>query len=227
MTLSISPLVLVENSSSTLVISGLTPNQAYHFQLLPLAEPGNVYETHTRASAYGKFSWAIAVRWGGEALIDVFSAGSDKALTTLHIFAAPPDIARRQPLRVDFHIHTRHSDGHSTPAEMVIRGREIGLDALAITDHNRFAPSLEAIESARKLGLGLLCFTGEEITAWDWHLVAIGARSEIQPEGPGYSSLKKALDEVHAQGGRGYLAHPYWISGRRRNMPPADYDRIL
>jgi hypothetical protein len=110
---------------------------------------------------------------------------------------------------------------------MVIRGRELGLDALAITDHNRFEPSLEGIEAVRQYGLGLLPFTGEEITAWDWHLVMIGASGEVQPEAPGHEGLVKALEQVHALGGRGYLAHPYWIGNRTRNMPSADYDLIL
>ncbi len=227
MTLSIRPLIVAENSPAYLELSGLSPGQDYLIQLLPVAEIGSLYELRATASSDGVIPWKIDVLWSGEALVDLIPAKSDRTAATLRLFAAPAEIARRKPLRVDFHIHTLYSDGHSTPAEMVIRGRELGLDALAITDHNQFKPSLEGIEAAQRLGLGLLCFSGEEITAWDWHMLAIGTTAEILPEEPGYGSLVKALEKIHAQGGKGYLAHPYWVSRRRRNMPSADYDRIL
>lgn len=227
MTISIHPILIPENSHTRLELVGVTPNQDYLLQLNPVAQWGILSEFNTSASGEGRITWDIEATWSGEALVDLYPAHSERAAATLHIFAAPAEIAHRRPLRADFHIHTLFSDGHSTPAEMVIRGRELGLDALAITDHNRFEPSVEGIEAAHHHGLGLLAFTGEEITAWDWHLVAIGTSSEVQPEEPGHNGLVKALERVHALGGKGYLAHPYWIGSRQRNMPSADYDRIL
>ena len=227
MTISIQPVIVAENNPVAFHISGLTPGQDYQLKLLVVAESGTRYESMASASDSGQVAWQLEAGWSGEALIDLIPSAGDRAAATLHVFAIPAELARRIPLRVDFHIHTRYSDGHSTPAEMVIRGRELGLDALAITDHNRFDPSLEGIKAAHDLGLGLMCFTGEEITAYDWHLLSINATADVQPEDTGETGLVNALARVHALGGKAYLAHPYWIGSRQRNMPSADYDRLL
>ena len=58
---------------------------------------------------------------------------------------------------IDLHSHTTESDGSATPDELVELARHIGLDALAITDHD----SLAGYEIARPLaeagGLRLIC----------------------------------------------------------------------
>ena len=38
--------------------------------------------------------------------------------------------------RADLHLHTTHSDGDYTPAEVVDLARRSGLSAIAITDHD-------------------------------------------------------------------------------------------
>lgn len=44
----------------------------------------------------------------------------------------------------DLHIHTQASDGRAHPREVVLRAKAIGLDIIAITDHNTFAGSVIA-----------------------------------------------------------------------------------
>ncbi len=46
--------------------------------------------------------------------------------------------------RADLHVHTTHSDGSYTPAEVVDLARRSGLAALAITDHDTTAAVAEA-----------------------------------------------------------------------------------
>ncbi len=226
----IRPLVVAHGSQAVFHLSRLTPGQAYQLQLLPVAVTDTRLDFQVTSSAEGKAAWKLPASWKGEAIIDVLPGEDGRPAASLHVFSAPAELARRRPLRIDFHSHTLHSDGHSTPAEMVIRGRQLGLDALAITDHNNFIGSQEGIQEARRLGLGLICLGGEEVTAWDWHVLSIGASAAIgysQPDGPGYDMMVKIIDRIHALGGRAYLAHPYWVSRRQRNMPSADYDRIL
>jgi len=57
---------------------------------------------------------------------------------------------------IDLHSHTNASDGSLTPQELVELAKRIGLDALAITDHETFAGYDEAVQFARAAGLDLV-----------------------------------------------------------------------
>ena len=46
---------------------------------------------------------------------------------------------------VDLHVHTTASDGTYTPREVVALAREIGLAAIAVTDHDTVAGLAEAM----------------------------------------------------------------------------------
>jgi len=225
--LALRPLVVAAGSEATLAVEGLVPGRAYRVGILPVREPGTRLELQVRADARGRAAWSQRVTWQGEALCDVFAGEGQTPAATLHFYATRPEMLRRRPLRCDFHVHTTYSDGRNSPAEMVLRGRELGLDALAITDHNRYVGSQEAIEVAQRLGLGLVCFAGEEVSAPDWHLLAIGTRAPIERAQAGLAGLRAAVDQVHSLGGRAYLAHPYWTTSRRHHLPPADYERLL
>jgi predicted metal-dependent phosphoesterase TrpH len=58
---------------------------------------------------------------------------------------------------IDLHTHTNESDGSCTPLELVDRALAMGLEALAITDHDTFAGYDQALEPARAYGLDLVC----------------------------------------------------------------------
>ena len=55
--------------------------------------------------------------------------------------------------RVDLHVHTTASDGAMTPSEVVSYARDLGLHAIAITDHDTAAGLGEALEAGARLGL--------------------------------------------------------------------------
>ncbi|MCQ2560126.1 MAG: PHP domain-containing protein [Clostridia bacterium] len=68
-------------------------------------------------------------------------------------------------MTADLHIHTDYSDGKNTPQEIVEMAVQMGLQAVAITDHE----SLEGIGEAQAVGqkLGLEIVPGVEIsTIW-------------------------------------------------------------
>ena len=65
--------------------------------------------------------------------------------------------------RADLHVHTTFSDGCLTPREVVDRALEIGLGAVAITDHDCVEGVLPAIEAAR--GKDIEVVPGVEISA--------------------------------------------------------------
>ena len=58
-------------------------------------------------------------------------------------------MAGRIPLRGDLHVHTCRSDGKEAPATVAANYRGHGYDFCVISDHNRYYPSLEAIDIYR------------------------------------------------------------------------------
>jgi predicted metal-dependent phosphoesterase TrpH len=80
-------------------------------------------------------------------------------------FTALCQLAARGPYsgRVDLHVHTTHSDGAYTPAQVVDLARRSGLAALAITDHD----TLGGVSAAREAAAGssIEIVAGVEITA--------------------------------------------------------------
>ena len=58
---------------------------------------------------------------------------------------------------VDLHAHTDASDGSLSPAELVQLAVSLGLDALAITDHDTFSGYHAAVPLARAANLDLIC----------------------------------------------------------------------
>ncbi len=44
--------------------------------------------------------------------------------------------AEINPEKVDLHLHSRYSDGSDTPTELIQKAKDIGLEAIALTDHD-------------------------------------------------------------------------------------------
>ena len=59
-------------------------------------------------------------------------------------------------MRIDLHTHSLISDGTDTPAELVRKARGVGLDVVALTDHDTFDGLDEAIAEGERLGIGVL-----------------------------------------------------------------------
>ncbi|MCO5172264.1 MAG: PHP domain-containing protein [Planctomycetes bacterium] len=65
--------------------------------------------------------------------------------------------------RVDLHSHTTLSDGSLPPRDLVRLAAQVGLDVLAITDHDTTEALAEALDEAR--GVGLRVIPGMEVSA--------------------------------------------------------------
>lgn len=59
-------------------------------------------------------------------------------------------------MRIDLHTHSNRSDGTSSPAELVRHAREVGMDVVAITDHDTTAGWAETAEVAVNEDIELL-----------------------------------------------------------------------
>ena len=65
-------------------------------------------------------------------------------------------------MSIDFHIHTTHSDGSFTPAEIISMAKEAGLTAVALTDHNTVS-GVPAF-MAEAVGQGITAVAGTELS---------------------------------------------------------------
>ena len=80
-------------------------------------------------------------------------------------------------MRIDLHTHSLISDGTDTPAELVRKAHAVGLDVVALTDHDTFDGLDEAAAEGERLGILLVrgmelsCSRGGESV----HVLAYGA----------------------------------------------------
>lgn len=65
--------------------------------------------------------------------------------------------------KADLHIHTTASDGESTPRQILELARRVGLELIAVTDHDTLRGFREAKEAAGEYGVEVI--SGIEITA--------------------------------------------------------------
>lgn len=80
-------------------------------------------------------------------------------------------------MKIDLHSHTKFSDGHLTPEELILRVHTMQVDALAVTDHDTVAGLEEAHATQSKQKRALTIIDGVEIsTTWhsfDIHVVGL------------------------------------------------------
>ena len=130
-----------------------------------------------------------------------------------------------EPLRVDLHAHTRHSpDATTSPAELVERAAETGLDRVAVTDHGVIEGALEAreLDPARVI-------VGEEIRCRGRTEIIGLYLTERIPTG---LPLEETVERIRDQGGLVYVPHPYayaWKAGwhARRGLAVADLVEVF
>ena len=80
-------------------------------------------------------------------------------------------------LKIDLHSHTKFSDGHLTPEELILRAHTMQVDALAVTDHDTVAGLEEAQATQSKQIRALTMIDGVEISttghSFDIHIVGL------------------------------------------------------
>ncbi|HRQ25006.1 MAG TPA: PHP domain-containing protein [Anaerolineales bacterium] len=103
----------------------------------------------------------------------------------------------------DLHLHTIHSsDGTASVTAVLRRAKEIGLDVIAITDHDEIRGSLEAMGLASHHGVEVI--PGSEITTAEGDLLALNI-TEIVPAG---LPLIETILKVRELGGVCIAPHP-------------------
>lgn len=104
----------------------------------------------------------------------------------------------------DLHIHSVYSfDATTTIRDAFRQAKEVGLDVIAITDHDEIRGSIEARELAKHYGIEAI--VGAEITTTEGHLIALWI-NDLPPKD---MSLLDTLLAIGKQGGLAIAPHPF------------------
>src|SRR5689334_10104605 len=115
------------------------------------------------------------------------------------------------------HLHSTHSDGSGTVAQIARAAERAGIDVVLLTDHDTLAGE------ERWYG-DVLVLVGEEVTPRNRdHFLAFDIAERISPRLSG----PEICEAVRAQGGFGFAAHP-WSRGndrfKRGGYPWGEFD---
>jgi error-prone DNA polymerase len=100
-------------------------------------------------------------------------------------------------LYAELHCHSYYSfhDGASSLEELMMKSRELGYRALALTDHNNLCGAMRFAQLGRSLDFH--CLTGAEITLQGGYHLTLLAKDR-----QGYRNLCRLLTSAHSQGER-------------------------
>lgn len=179
----------------------------------------------------------------------------EQLLCSLQIYGVEKDIYGLLPFRGNMHAHSFRSDGVESPELVAANYRRAGFDFLAITDHDIYPPSLEAIRAFERLELDFKLYPGEEVHTPHnkLHILNFAGNNSVNqffrdhPETyekevqeilqelglsdshPDfeYAASVWAFRKIHEYDGMAILAHPNWIIDGAYNIPPRQYLQFL
>ena len=217
--------------------------------------PKEYWDDHSRRKTF-------TVRAQGDALViphhfqeeqeHVFHITEDvdngqKPIGTFYVYSLYSDLFSRRPYKGDVHMHSYYSDGRESPAYVAASCRKVGFDFMALTDHHRYAPSLEAKAAYQEVDIDLRIFPGEEVHPPECHTHIVnfggsfsvnelfkndeqyrreinGLIDELSPLPPRvdpyqYAAVFWTFEKIREAKGLGILCHPHWVAYRRYNIP--------
>ena len=106
--------------------------------------------------------------------------------------------------KADLHIHTVHSDGTSSVAELLEHvAARTELRLIAVTDHDSITGARQAALLGREFGIAVVM--GEEVSTADGHLLALFVDTFLPPGRP----AAETIAAIHTQGGLAIAPHPF------------------
>ncbi len=123
--------------------------------------------------------------------------------------------------KVDLHVHTNKSDGTNTPSEILIKAEELGLERIAITDHETVAAYTEVIGNRH-------LFSGTIVPGIELKTICKGREIELLGFGISIEDMKKNLPLFYKSKekiNRGYLSAIIKVLKERGIILPKDIER--
>ena len=110
-------------------------------------------------------------------------------------------------LSVELHCHSALSyDAHDSVELLLEQAAGVGLDAIAVTDHDEIDASLRAVEIARNYDL--VGIPGIEVSSAAGHVLGLGVREAIPPG----LTFMETVDRIRGQDGIAVVPHPFQSS---------------
>ncbi len=105
---------------------------------------------------------------------------------------------------IDLHMHTSHSwDCATDPEALLYVAKQVGLTAVAVTDHNEISGALACAELADEYGIQVI--VGEEVKTSQGEVIGLFLTERIEPG----LSWHETLECIRAQDGLVYVPHPF------------------
>jgi hypothetical protein len=148
------------------------------------------------------------------------SEGSPAAFPTLlDLDSHQPNLVKRSDgwYRGELHCHSYHSDGDSSPADLVAAAQKLGLDFLAVTDHNNIS-HLAALAGLNTPNLTLI--PGFEVTTYKGHWNVWGANEWIDFRNPTPEKMEEWIAHAVQRGHLTSCNHP------RQYGPPWEFEEV-
>ena len=122
-------------------------------------------------------------------------------------------------LKIDLHVHSCYSnDSIITPEELVFYAKEHGLDAVAVTDHDRIDGALKIAEER-----DFLIIPGIEISSLNGHIIGLNVHEVIPPK----LGVDETVDKIHEAGGIAVACHPItFFKGSLGNHTNSRFDAV-
>jgi len=123
-------------------------------------------------------------------------------------------------VKADLHVHTIYSkDSIITPKEITFYAKRIGLNAVAVTDHNRVEGALKIA----KQNPDFLIIPGTEVSSLHGHIIALNVAERI----PRDLSADETVELIHKAGGIAIACHPFaWLKGSVGKYVTAKFDAV-
>lgn len=164
----------------------------------------------------------------------------EQLVCDLSIYCVNEDLYQLRPYMGDLHVHSNFSDGKESPEFVMAEYRKRGFDFATLTDHERYFPSLQAIETYKNVPIDLLIVEGEEVHAYDndVHILNFGGdfsvneifqndketyysqvdeilenlNLEKNSRNFAYASCLWVFDKIKQAKGLSVFCHPHWKS---------------
>lgn len=173
------------------------------------------------------------------------------------IYSVFEDFVGINVFKGDTHLHSNRSDGEGTPFEVGCAYRAKGYDFIVVTDHHRYAPSIEAKQEFEPLTNEFAVFKGEEVHNKDmgyFHIINFDGDfsvNDIVENKKEYvdKEIEKILkttkiddsiadkrdcayrifiaNEIRKGNGLAIMAHPFWDCFGEYNIPTITVEYLI